>query len=315
MLRKEQKFRLRVFLLVSLLILVFILALFVYPGLVEEMDRYFINFSKISVSGLSEGSKVKYQGVDIGSVFDIRVNPDDLSSILVYMEIDKGFPIKKDMRAKLSYTGITGLKFVELSGGETRSENLEPNSEILTIKGLGEKAEDIVANIDSAVKGINEFLSKENQKKLSLFLENIEKTSEIIQSVMEKKEKNLLQSIDNMEKASLMISRIARNLDETIQKLELDKMAESGKQAVENITQRFSDEELGSVVRGIDDFVKSANSTLRKLDQIFVNQQEEMSKSLEKLSETIENLSKFSRSLIEDPTILIRKRISKRRKK
>lgn len=132
---------------------------------------------------------------------------------------------------------------------------------------------------------------------------------------MEKKERNLIQSIDNMEKASLQISRIARHLDETIQKLELDKMAESGKQAIENITQRFSDEELGRVVRGIDDFVKSANSTLRKLDQIFVNQQEEMTKSLEKLSETIENLSTFSRSLVEDPTILIRKRISKRRKK
>ena len=151
--------------------------------------------------------------------------------------------------------------------------------------------------------------------RISLFLENIEKTSESIQSVMEKKERNLLQSIDNFEQASLQINRITRNLDEFVEKLELGNLARDGKEAIRNIGQRFSDEELGNVVREIDDFVKSANSTLRKLDQIFVNQQEEMNKSLEKLSETIENLSTFSRSLVEDPTILIRKRVSKRRKK
>lgn len=315
MLRKEQKFRLRIFLLISLLILVFILALFVYPGLIEETDRYLISFKKISVSGLSKGSMVKYQGVDIGTVFEIRVNPNDLSTILVYVEIERAFPVKADMRAKLSYTGITGLKFIELSGGETKSENLKPGGEILTMKGLGETAEDIVSNIDTAVKGINNFLSRENQKKISLFLENIEKTSGSIQSVMEKKERNLLQSIDNLEQASLQISRITQHLDEFMEKLEPGHLAQDGKEAIKNIAKRFSDEELGNVVREIDDFVKSANSTLRKLDQIFVNQQAEMNKSLFKLSETIENLSTFSRSLVEDPTILIRKRVSKRRKK
>ncbi|MCK4836976.1 MAG: MCE family protein [Candidatus Aminicenantes bacterium] len=314
MLKKEQKFRLRMFLLISMLILVFILALFIYPGLVEERDRYFINFRMMSVSGLSEGSTVKYQGVDIGSVVDVRVNPDDLSSILVYVEIDKGFPVKKDMRAKLSYTGITGLKFVELSGGENKSENLKPNGEIATIKGLGEKAEDIVSNIDAAVRGINRFLSKDNQKKLSLFLENIEKTSEIISTVVEKKKKSLLSSIDNVEEATLQISKTADLLKQQIEKLELDKIAVKSKKAVENFSHIFSDEELGSVVKGIDDFVSSANSTLRKLNMIIVNQQEEMKHSLVKLSEVIENLSAFTRNLVEDPTILIRKRVSKRRK-
>ena len=315
MLRKEQKFRLRVFLLISLLILVFILALFVYPGLVEETDRYMINFKKISVSGLSKGSMVKYQGVDIGSVYKIRVNSDDLSSILVYVEIERGFPVKSDMRAQLSYTGITGLKYVELSGGESKSENLEPGGEILTMKGLGEKAEDIVSNIDTAVKGINDFLSRENQNKLTLFLENIEKTSKSIHSVMDKKEKNLIRSIDNLEQASIQLNRITRSLDDFLENLEPDNLAKNGKEAIRNIGQRFSDKELGNVIREVDAFVKAANSTLRKLDQIFVSQQEEMKKSLVKLGETIENLSAFSRNLVEDPTILIRKRVSKRRKK
>ena len=315
MLKKEQKFRLRVFLLISLLILVFILALFIYPGLVEERDRYFINFRKMSVSGLSEGSAVKYQGVDIGEVVDIKVNQDDLSSILVFVEIEKGFPVKKDMSAKLSYTGITGMKYVELSGGEHQSENLKPNGEILTIKGLGEKAEDIVSNIDAAVKGINEFLSRENQKKLSLFLENIEKTSEIVSSVMEKKKRGLLLSIENVEAATSKINQTADRLKQQIDKLDLDRIALHGEKALENIGKRFSVDEMGSVLKGIDEFLDSANSTLKKLDITIVNQMEELKQSLVKLNEVIENLSTFSRNLVEDPTILIRKRDSKRRKK
>jgi phospholipid/cholesterol/gamma-HCH transport system substrate-binding protein len=315
MLKKEQKFRLRVFLLISLLILVFILALFIYPGLVEERDRYFINFRKMSVSGLSEGSTVKYQGVDIGEVVDIKVNQDDLSSILVFVEIEKGFPVKKDMSAKLSYTGITGMKYVELSGGEHQSKNLKPNGEIPTIKGLGEKAEDIVSNIDAAVKGINEFLSKENQKKLSLFLENIEKTSEIVSSVMEKKKRSLLLSIENVEAATSKINQTADRLRQQIDELDLDRISVHGKKAVENISKRFSDKEMGSVIKGIDEFLGSANSTLKKLDITIVNQMEELKQSLVKLNEVIENLSTFSRNLVEDPTILIRRRGTKRRKK
>ena len=98
----------------------------------------------MSVSGLNTGATVKYQGVNIGKVQNIKVNPEDLSSILVFVLIEKGFPVKKDMSATLAYTGITGLKFIELSGGETKSENLEPRGEISTKRGLGEKAEDIV---------------------------------------------------------------------------------------------------------------------------------------------------------------------------
>lgn len=315
MLKKEQKFRLRIFLLISLLILVFILALFVYPGLVEEKDRYFINFRKMSVSGLEEGSTVKYQGVDIGSVASIKVNRNDLSSILVSVEIEKGFPVKKDMRARLSYTGITGLKFIELSGGENKSQNLEPHGEIPTEKGLGEKAEDIVSNIDSAVKGINEFLSRENQKKLSLFLENIEKSSENISSVIEKERLSLENSIEQFKSATTQLNQVASTLKAGVEKIELEKIAESSRQAVENFSQRFSDQEFGDVIRQTRDFLKSANLSLRKLDSIIVSQQEEMKESLVRLGEIIDNLSKFSRNLVEDPTILIRKRQSKRRRK
>jgi hypothetical protein len=84
---------------------------------------------------------------------------------------------------------------------------------------------------------------------------------------------------------------------------------------VENLNRRFSDQEFGQVIRETRDFIKSLNISLRKLDSIIVSQQESLKESLSRLGEIIDNLSIFSRSLVEDPTILIRKKDSKRRGK
>jgi len=315
MFSREQRFRLRIFLLISVLILVIILALFLFPGFDKAVDRYFINFRKISVSGLVEGATVRYQGVDVGNVTKITVNPEDLSSILVDVDIKKGFPVKKDMRATLAYLGITGMKFIELSGGESHSQNLPPRGEISTQKGLGEKAEDIVSNIDRAVKKINSLLSDDNLKSISLSLENIEKTSLTVESVMSGKRLALENALNNIEKTTTALRRVAERLGSATESAGLDGLAKTGRSALDNIDQRFSNEELGKVLKNLDEFLSTANSAIKKLNQLIINQQEVLGNSMKRLADITDNLSRFSRILVEDPTVLIRKRNAKRRKK
>ena len=209
MITKEQKFRLGVFLFISLFLLIAVLALFIVPKLQEEGDTYFINFRGMSVNGVNEGSDVKYQGVRIGKVTKMNVNPEDLSSILVVIDLKKGFPVKKDMTARLQYAGITGMRFVEISGGKTDSEALEPGGEILMGKGLGEKAEDIVVNVDSVVAAINELVKKENRDKISALLSNIENGTGVLSRVLGKREKNLLNLFENIEQSTEKLKKIS----------------------------------------------------------------------------------------------------------
>ncbi|MCP4213447.1 MAG: MCE family protein, partial [bacterium] len=169
MITKEQKVRLGIFLIVSLLLLTVVTGIFILPKLKDNGDEYYIDFREMSVNGVNNGADVKYQGVRIGKVSRIDVNPSDLRSVLIYIKIKKGFPVKKNMRATLQYAGITGLRFVEISGGITEAESLMPGGRIMTKKGLGEKAEDIVLNIDSVVDAVNNLLNEDNQKSLSLF--------------------------------------------------------------------------------------------------------------------------------------------------
>jgi len=310
---KEQRVRLGMFLSVSAALFIIILAVFIIPKLREEGDVYSINFKDTSVNGLYVGAPVKYQGVEIGKVDRINVNPKDLNSILVQTKLKKGFPVKTDMRATLMYMGITGQKFIELSGGTNEAANLKPHEIIPSSRGLGEKAEDIVSNIDSAVQSINLLLNPENQKKITLVLQNAEKTSQILTDVLERRKENLEQSIANIEDASYKFGEVTENLFVVLDNLRSisARIEQDTQETFSNIADRFSGEEMGQVIKNLEMFTQTVTESIKRIQTILVVQQQEMNQTFENFREVMDNMSKFSRDLAEDPTIFIRSRKEK----
>lgn len=311
MLSREQKQRLGIFLVVSIALLIVIMGIFILPKLKEEGNRYYVNFTGMSVYGLNEGSQVKYQGVDIGSVREIEVNPKDLSSILVRLRIKRSFPVKKDMRAQLSYAGITGLRFVELSGGDSRSEGLAPNGVIPMKKGLGEKAEDIVSNIDRAVKNINNLLNEERSEEISRIFENIEESTRLIKSFVREQRSVMARSLENFDRLSMNLQRFSDMLSRT----DIEKISRRLDTLIDSISSRFSQAELGKTIKEVDSFFQTSAVSIRKIEGTFLDVKDDLNKTLGGLRESLENLARFSRNLSEDPTILIRTRKEKRRRK
>lgn len=312
---KQQKTRLGIFLIASFAVFIVILGFFLIPKLREKGNDFFINFRGTTVNGLFVGSPVKYQGVEVGRVERIMVNPNNINSVLVTIKVEKRFSMKKDMTAALMYMGITGQRFVELSGGSNESQNLEPRGEISTRRGLGEKAEDIVSNIDRAVLGISNLLDVENQERISLFLDNVEKSSAVLSDVLEKRKESLEESIANIQKASEAFSAVTENLRKVTDNLgtiTANLEANSG-EAFDNLNKRFSDEEMGKVLRNLEVFIETASTSLDKIETMFIYQQEELRNTFESLSRAMDNLSKFSRELTEDPTLLIRTRKEKKK--
>ncbi|MCU0284830.1 MAG: MlaD family protein [Acidobacteria bacterium] len=213
MITKEQRIRLIIFLVVSIILLILIFSIFIMPKIKTVGDVYYIDFRDTSVTGISEGADVKYQGVVIGKVIRMKVNPDDLRSVLIYIRITKGFTIKEDMRAALQYAGITGMRYIEISGGTMDTKNLEPGEKILTKKGLGEKAEDIVLSIDNAVDGLNNILNEKNREKIALTFKNIEKSTYIISDLLESKKTNLANTMENLDDITTKLSNAANSLN------------------------------------------------------------------------------------------------------
>ena len=85
--------------------------------------RYLVYFSG-NVTGLNIGSVVRYRGVPVGTVVEIRIDPEDIERIRVLTEISPDTPVKRDTVASLGLQGITGIAFIQLSGGTQKSPRL-----------------------------------------------------------------------------------------------------------------------------------------------------------------------------------------------
>ncbi len=71
-----------------------------------------------SVTGMSRGSPVTFNGIRIGEVVDIALSPDDPRKVVARVDIDRNVPVRADTRARLEYQGLTGVAQVALVGGE-----------------------------------------------------------------------------------------------------------------------------------------------------------------------------------------------------
>ena len=70
-----------------------------------------------SVAGLNLNAPVKYNGVDVGKVREISLDKVNTERVNLMFAIERGTPIKEDTLAVLKTQGLTGIAYVELSGG------------------------------------------------------------------------------------------------------------------------------------------------------------------------------------------------------
>jgi phospholipid/cholesterol/gamma-HCH transport system substrate-binding protein len=80
----------------------------------REYQRYEVYFSG-SVSGLNEGSTVRYLGVNVGKVARIRLDPRAADRVQAIIDVEKATPVGPDTLARLTLQGVTGLLFIDLS--------------------------------------------------------------------------------------------------------------------------------------------------------------------------------------------------------
>ncbi len=150
-------------------------------GTYREFDLYKIEMRE-SVSGLSKDSVVKFHGVDIGRVKEIRINPDDIEKIEIFVEIKKGIPIKEDMVASLQLLGVTGLMSISIEGGSNEAKTLVPTKDhipvIPTAPSWMSKAKQNIGNLsEQIVKLLNQgekLLTDKNIKNLEKILVHME---------------------------------------------------------------------------------------------------------------------------------------------
>ncbi len=218
------------YIIAGVFIVIFTLALVlavIWMGRFTEKKTYDYYLIKVkeSVSGLQKDSPVKYMGVEIGKVDKIKVDPDDPEEVLITIKVPEGLPIRKGMWATLKKIGITGLSYIEISGGNKRAPLLKSKPGQIPVipykpsmfARLGVSVEDLSYQISNVSKRIGEVLSDKNVKNLSAILENLRVSTENIKGFFnEQNVENVKSLLKNLNDASARLDSVLKHVDDFV---------------------------------------------------------------------------------------------------
>jgi len=90
-------------------------------GGLGRRDAYQIRFQG-SVAGLAPGSPVTFNGLRIGEVTTVTLNPANPSDVLVAVGVAAGTPVRMDTKVAMEFQGLTGSPAVALVGGSATAQ-------------------------------------------------------------------------------------------------------------------------------------------------------------------------------------------------
>ncbi|MEE4376170.1 MAG: MlaD family protein [Candidatus Competibacteraceae bacterium] len=159
-------------------------------------DSYRV-YSIESVSGLNVNAAVRYKGVDVGQVTSIKLDKQFPDWVELILRIERGTPIREDTTAKLVVQGITGLVYVELSGGTDTPPLLPTADEPMPII---KTSPSLVAQVTSAFQDltvkVDRLLSNDNLSAVSQTLANLATLSQSLAG----RAQSIDQTVANLEK-------------------------------------------------------------------------------------------------------------------
>ncbi|WP_240481739.1 MlaD family protein [Dechloromonas denitrificans] len=141
-------------------------------GAIQKKYDIYLAIEEESVAGLNLNAPVKYNGVDVGKVRQIQLDPGNPERVNLLFAIERGTPIKEDTVAVLKTQGLTGIAYVELSGGADHAPLLQATADneypvIRTKPSLSTRLENVLtsvlAKLDASSSHLNDILSAENQ--------------------------------------------------------------------------------------------------------------------------------------------------------
>jgi phospholipid/cholesterol/gamma-HCH transport system substrate-binding protein len=143
------------------------------------------------VRGLSNGAEVRFQGIKVGEVTNLRINPQNAGQVLARIRIDGDAPIRTDSVAQLEPIGLTGVNLIQLSGGSETSPLLRPDilrpppqiaSKPTDLDKIIASGSDIAQRANDALLAVQTLLTKENVDNVSKTIAHLEKITAAVEA-------------------------------------------------------------------------------------------------------------------------------------
>ena len=310
-----QKRRVAVFFIFGIFVILGLTALLIGNRLLKREDCYITRFEDISVAGLSEGSTVKFQGMNIGTVSKISVDKENTAVVEVGFCLKPGVPIKEGTKTQLGTIGITGLKFLELKGGG-QGASIPVGGEIPSEKSgwdeITGKASVIAEKLESILNQFNEALKGVQKDDVEAIVKNVNGISTSLDELLAKN-KNEISGV--IKEADVFMKQLNGNMDNvkaittnvkdlTSKESSLSKTLSMMEEIVSDFKEDYKEANVQEKVDKMFGLVESTQRTVDTLQLTFERSTEKIDKSLDDLSDAMSNFSEFTRIIMENPSAL-----------
>jgi len=227
----------------------------------NEIDQHFAAYDILfegSVTGLNVAGDVRYQGVRVGQVKEIRIYEKNPKLVRVRIEIDANTPVNSGSLASLEFFGITGVLFVQINSGDAKAAPLvaQADQEVPVIasgksslEALFTGAPQLLENAAVLVERLSLLVDTDNRKSISGILKNAETVSASVAG----RSAEINELIINANKMSRDFSEVSGNLNALTARL--DRLSMQAETTLNSDVHNFLREATG-LTRELGDIVK-----------------------------------------------------------
>ena len=251
-----------------------------------------------AVAGLKPGNAVQYRGIPVGGVIDMRIDPENVERVLVTIEVAADTPVREDTEATLALQGITGLSYIQLTGGTQAAAALKAQagqrrpvikSRPSELAAIFEAAPEMLNRAIEVIAMLEKLLGPENQQRIGNILENIENTTGALSDSSGDIDKLLSEGAGAVEDVRKLTSVLAENTDD------IDRILKEGAGVVEDV--HVLTTSLAGSTDDIETMLSEGAGTMKNMNELttgLAGSTEDIAKMLDEGARVMEELRKVT---------------------
>ncbi|OGP58690.1 MAG: hypothetical protein A2V67_16780 [Deltaproteobacteria bacterium RBG_13_61_14] len=263
----------------------------------KATKKIYVTFK--NVSGLAAYDPVLYKGVKVGKVTELQVLTDGSGLVQVTLDIEASLPLYRQASGgrlgsefKIITTGLLGESAIEITAGDVRNPELEPESvvpgkEMVRMEELANLVQEIATDVRDAMNTITQSVNDpEVQAKFKTILDSLSDASVNLNKVVSGNVTNINEIVRNL-------SVITRDLNETTANLRV-LSADLSQVVAQN------KEDFNTLVDNYQKLPVSVEADFNQVQQSITSLIEENRRQINELIQHMDATSKHVEELTED---------------
>jgi ABC-type transport system involved in resistance to organic solvents, periplasmic component len=238
-----------------------------------------------SVSGLRTGGSVLFNGIKVGEVTKLQLNPQRPQQVIATIAVDHSVAVRPDTEIGLEFQGLTGIASLSLKGGSVDKPVLVGSKENPPVLIAPRNAtQDVTQTAREVLRKLDEFL-EQNQQSVHDTLANLDKFTASLAA----NSKHIDTALENIDRFTGTLAKNSGRIDKIAQGLqnltggedgnggEINAAAKSIRTLVDNVDKRTAAIEAGinrltgAGARQIDSVASDAHRTLAAVERAVRN--------------------------------------------